>query len=263
LQRAREKVRQATESLTRLDSSINEFFNEHPFRVIEAERHTRTGGRILRVVSDGVLVPEDAWAVHVGGIAHDLRSALGSLACQASRLMDRAIDCTATEFPIYLHGPESKRKPRFSRDHRAIAAMSKGHKALVEGAQPYRRGNGNARSPLWQLHELNNIDKHRISFSVLPRGNRLAIGIFPGQSRSYLGEARLTAGVNLVPNAKIGFVKESMNVRFWIFPHVVFRDVPCLDRESVTESLRRMCVAVADLLDLFAPEFREAGGEDG
>jgi hypothetical protein len=78
-----------------------------------------------------------------------------------------------------------------------------------------------------------------------------------------LGEARLTAGVNLVPNAKIGFVKESMNVRFWIFPHVVFRDVPCLDRESVTESLRRMCVAVADLLDLFAPEFREAGGEDG
>ena len=43
-----------------------------------------------------------------------------------------------------------------------VAGMDPAAQAVIEGLQPYHRGNTFEDDPLWRLHELNRIDKHRL-----------------------------------------------------------------------------------------------------
>jgi len=50
---------------------------------------------------------------------------------------------------------------------RKVGGIAPVARTIVEGLQPYRRGQNFASHPLWVLHELSRIDKHRLPHVVL------------------------------------------------------------------------------------------------
>jgi hypothetical protein len=66
--------------------------------------------------------------------------------------------------------------------------MPQGARDLIEALQPYKRGKNFASHPLWAVHELNRIDKHRIDLTALASAPRQSISAdFPAVSEAVLG----------------------------------------------------------------------------
>lgn len=96
----------------------------------------------------------------VGEFLHDLRSALDHLAWQLVVEAGNEPNPEGTHFPILRERPTSRRE--------GVEAMpsikggiSSAARALVHEAQPYQWDAAYAKHPLWILHQLWNIDKHR------------------------------------------------------------------------------------------------------
>jgi hypothetical protein len=96
----------------------------------------------------------------VGEFLHDLRSTLDHLAWQlVERNGGKPID-NATNFPILARPPTTKRHGVKALPN-IRGGISAEARAIIDDAQPYKFGAEYARHPLWILHELWNIDKHR------------------------------------------------------------------------------------------------------
>lgn len=99
---------------------------------------------------------EAAWSVISGDCLTNLRAVLDHLAWQLV-LLDGGTPCRATQFPILSRVPPAglQLRPRIQ-DGAILTA--------VDAVQPYKRGEGaSARNhQLWTLHDLVNIDKHRL-----------------------------------------------------------------------------------------------------
>lgn len=95
------------------------------------------------------------WAVVLGEMMFDLRSALDHLA-HALVIAGGGTPTGRTEFPIF-------RKADDSAVARKLRGASGKVLALIESFQPYvtRPGVTPERNPLWVVHELNRLDKHR------------------------------------------------------------------------------------------------------
>jgi hypothetical protein len=65
---------------------------------------------------------------------------------------------TASEFPIFGSGNGGLPK----RAARKIEAIDPAARSIIEGLQPNHRGKAFGEDPLWRLHELNRLDKHRL-----------------------------------------------------------------------------------------------------
>jgi hypothetical protein len=94
----------------------------------------------------------------VGELLHDLRSALDHLVCEFIRAAGGS-SCENTQFPICKFAPPP--------DANGIVripiggAVSPESHTLIEGAQPYNWGTDFLHHPLWRLHRLAIIDRHR------------------------------------------------------------------------------------------------------
>lgn len=114
-------------------------------------------------------VPEVApeWSLQVGEILYNLRSALDHLAWRLVEL-DGKIPTKYTQFPVHTSPVNKKGKPIAIQLSPAVED-SKILKALEE-TQPYKGADGRPRpyhrSPLWMVHRLNIIDKHRLLLVV-------------------------------------------------------------------------------------------------
>lgn len=120
----------------------------------------------------------DGWADLVGDIVHSLRSALDHLAfaLNAKGYADTHNGAaipperqTDSSFPIF--GLVNQRG--MPRDGRRAFGTSSSYRFMPAGAveaikklQPYNRGQEFRRDPLWAIHELSRIDKHRIDLVV-------------------------------------------------------------------------------------------------
>jgi hypothetical protein len=95
----------------------------------------------------------------IGDCLFNLRSALDHLAlalalkCKPG-MSDREI--RDSEFPVFATETGYQRE-----ETRKIGCMDTAAQAIIESLQPYHGKNGLEREPLWQLHDLNRIDKHR------------------------------------------------------------------------------------------------------
>ena len=103
----------------------------------------------------------------IGEFLHDLRSALDHLAWQFV-LHNGGKPSTDTSFPILKVTPPTNKKGEQTLPNVA-GGVSLRARTLVGEAQPYEFGAGYAEHPLWILHQLWNIDKHR---HVLAKGGR-------------------------------------------------------------------------------------------
>jgi hypothetical protein len=97
------------------------------------------------------------WSVAVGEVMHNLRATLDNLVCQLVIANDHQAG-QQHEFPVATD--ESWYERRAPGKLRHIPATAR---AIIDEAQPYRRPPEELRfHPLWIVHNLNRIDKHRL-----------------------------------------------------------------------------------------------------
>lgn len=100
----------------------------------------------------------------LGDFVHNLRASLDHLVWQLV-LANRRQPNSSTAFPIHLElGFLQDKAAFFKRTKPAIGGCSPGARGVIESLQPYQKGNAFEAShhPLWMLHELDIIDKHRL-----------------------------------------------------------------------------------------------------
>jgi hypothetical protein len=105
-------------------------------------------------------VPDrDWWATLTGDCLHDLRSALDNTIYALSKPKIRG-----SEFPIYLRRRDFYRplRDRTGGLYKISGITNPDVRALIEGAQPWKRRQRPSDHALWLLHDLNRKDKHRL-----------------------------------------------------------------------------------------------------
>jgi len=102
------------------------------------------------------------FGVVIGDIVHNLRSCLDHLVYELSRPVGGGNPPSGTEFPLFLHPHAFRHGARGRSGRYRIRAVRRGAKGRIEALQPYHRRNDPDLFSLWQLHELSNIDKHRL-----------------------------------------------------------------------------------------------------
>jgi len=159
------KLDRARRLLRELDNCIRVFLASDPFPF--APRYNEQAGLhelyVLRVKP----VPPDASAI-VGDLLHNLRSALDHLAFQLVVKGTEGVGVPDgrkhpfrhVQFPIFDSADEyAMRKLKCTKGMKGEAV------AAIDEVMPYKEGN----ERLWQLHRLNNIDKHRLLLLVAAR----------------------------------------------------------------------------------------------
>jgi len=193
----------------------------------------------LRVSADPV--PVDPFAVLIGDVLHNLRGTLDHLAyALAEKHTGRPLPddiAKDSEFPVFGH-----------KDLKAIRKKIRGidptAQTIIESLQPYQRGNHFTSDPLWKLHELSNIDKHRLL--LVGALSNAAAAFRPSLSYNYqFTHAIQVYDIPLEPEAvtlRYGAVpvdpRQQMHVDFDPLLKIVFRYGGAVDGKSVVETLR-------------------------
>jgi hypothetical protein len=147
------KIQRAKKHIHELEAEIAAFLKADPYRVV-TEEEANTGDKVWRVRVRKQ--PPLRWAGIVGDAIHNLRSSLDLLVNQLVRA-NGAEPSRKTAFPI----------SRTAGDYEAeapgvVAGVSDAAKRLLDELKPYKGGN----DPLWRLHRLDIVDKHRLLLAV-------------------------------------------------------------------------------------------------
>lgn len=108
----------------------------------------------------GVAPDPDTWAKSIGDCLQNIRASLDHLAFQLAEsysgrpLHQKMAD--QSEFPVFGTRPGSPDEFR-----RKVGGVDPAARSIIEGLQPSRLGSGFEGDPLWGLHRMANIDKHR------------------------------------------------------------------------------------------------------
>lgn len=122
-------------------------------------KHDDNAGRIHVSVHLPNGFPEDFGRI-IGGAFHQLRSAFDNLAYQLV-LANGGTTTKQTEFPIFWKPPDGEFA---TATKRRLEGMSGTARATIERLQPFNEWPERPKdTTLWLIHELNNIDKHRIA----------------------------------------------------------------------------------------------------
>lgn len=116
--------------------------------------------------------PVNVIGVVLGDIVHNLRSALDHLAWQLSILAGNDPPPSGTEFPVFRDEPKycaekGDGSPRPGSGLFKIRGLAEEDRAIIKGAQPFQIDDPLS-DPLWVLHDLANIDKHRVCPVTVP-----------------------------------------------------------------------------------------------
>jgi hypothetical protein len=152
------KLSRASYHLERLDAEIREWRERATHRYVS--RFNRESGKQLVYIRFPELIPSELPLI-IGDCLHNLRSALDNLAYElavrhhgTSPLPER-FD-RRSEFPIF-----GDREWKAHERRNKIGCIHPKAHAIIKRLQPYNNGDEFASHPLWQLHELSNMDKHR------------------------------------------------------------------------------------------------------
>lgn len=193
----RAKIVRAKSQLVALQTTFQRFLKQYRYNVVIAEFDRKTECYNLRVQSGPPAFPNE-WGVLIGEIAHNLRSALDGLIWQLA-LLEKSEPYRLTAFPIKLGGKKDPFWVKGAPLH-LLKSIDRRFWESIEAFQPYKRGNGGRRNPLFLLKKLNDTDKHRL-ITVL--STTVAGMSLTGVS----GGSRLKIGVPLYMNAKVGQIR--------------------------------------------------------
>ena len=224
------KLQRAHQHFDELRSAVDHFM-QTDFYTLVAPKQDRKG-RLPIAVELIEPIPYLDWGVIVGDFVHNLRSALDQLIFQLSLPATFPDLPSGTSFPIFNSGVrfgERQRNGQFTRRSGRYATRLLPPKvsATVESLQPYHRRNNPDSRYLWMLHQLSNVDKHRIVAvstasiaSVVVRVStsgetsvrRIATPQWPVRfedraviARIEMGYSEVGATMNVDPTTRIGF----------------------------------------------------------
>lgn len=141
-----------------LKEATNAFMHRNADASAVDYKEDRAAGRIVASVHLPDGFPEDFGRV-IGGAFHQLRAAFDNLAYQLV-LANNGTPTKDTAFPILCQCPEGQFE---ARTNRRLTGMSRSARATIKELQPFEVWPERPKdTTLWLIHELNNIDKHRI-----------------------------------------------------------------------------------------------------
>jgi hypothetical protein len=139
-----------------LKAEIAAYLDERPFELVSEP--DVTGERCQLRAKIAIEIPTVPWGVQLGEIIHDLRSSLDHLAWQLALAHRPGEHPPArTEFPIFISADRYDREavPK-------LAGISPEAQSVIRQLQPFAVYEEPDRHPLWYLHGLSNLDKHRV-----------------------------------------------------------------------------------------------------
>ena len=153
------RINRAKEHLDCLDREIEAFKGRQPYKC-SLHRGSQKGECILRPYLTENL--PYSWGISIGDCAHSLRSALDNIAWALAIKPDKKV-----EFPIFI-----KEDNDFASKLKLLRKDVRDH---VKAVQPFNGSGGKGVAhPLWILHVINNLDKHRV---ILPGTTRIQVAI--------------------------------------------------------------------------------------
>ena len=252
---ARTKIKRAEEQVRDLQTTLSDYAGREPHVVVaHTDPETGTPGYQFR---QRVEMP---WRVPLlaGEAIQSLRTSLDYLACEAVEANGGTVTKT-TAFPIHQQADQ------FEAGYgRKVEGASDDALKLIQRTEPYRAGNGHA---LWQLHELNRREKHRL---LLTAGIVFVEAVQHGTTLDHwvLGEARLGVPFRQFDPRPDTVFPLTDGVSFFAVPrdlqddleftcHVAFNEAPIVGREPMRSVLEQFIEACAGLVDAMArlPEF--------
>lgn len=156
---ARAKIARAREHFDFLKTDFARFIGGKPYSI---RKEREPDSDITLLIYEPEPIP-DCWSVHLGELLYNLRSALDHTVCELSG------GVSGSEFPIFkdvllfyeLEKPKDRQKATArSGLHKTRRITHQQAWSYIEAMQPYNADKPR-NTPLWGLHELNNIDKHR------------------------------------------------------------------------------------------------------
>ncbi len=148
------KLERANCHLEELKADILAFVKREAYRLIRID-DANTGDLVFKI-EVRERVPE-RWACPIGDCIHNFRAALDHITCQLVALGGE--DCTKSQFPIF-----AKRAAYCSKSAGYLKGAPQDAIDLIESFQPYHGGDDH---PLWVIHRLDILDKHR---GIIPVG---------------------------------------------------------------------------------------------
>jgi|HubBroStandDraft_4_1064222.scaffolds.fasta_scaffold40725_2 hypothetical protein len=171
LESARERLKRADENIQQLNREITDFLAPAPVIVLDADvvarkpiitdRDRKTFEELKEFLNNSSVPPR--FSVLAGEIIHHLRSSFDHVAWQLSSTDLQAKSPYQIEFPVSLKEPKpcAIKKDKISRYCRKVEGIARPSALVrIDSLQPYRRPNP-SRHPLWLIHDLDRIDKHR------------------------------------------------------------------------------------------------------
>jgi hypothetical protein len=149
LRHAELKVERALEHLHSLEGEMEQYYCSSPYSV-QRYNDLERGRHIIKV---GLKEPSDRTYLLVGDFAYCLRGALDYIVYSLVVANTGKALHTQVQWPVLKHTNQE----RFDSYTKGMAVEA-AH--LIEQFQPYQGGNFKEHA-IWQLHRLNNIDKHR------------------------------------------------------------------------------------------------------
>ncbi len=168
------KIYRATEHLYTLDAALAAFLKPDCYEIVNdaeviGKVSTPPDAPVRAVLRRRVIFKRNPpllyWGTIIGDVVHNLRSALDHIVYTISYRGNPAefANDNTTAFPICDQSNtfHARRRREWKPLHE-IRGIPPEAQAIIEGLQPYNRGNVAMKSdPLWILREMDDIDKHR------------------------------------------------------------------------------------------------------
>lgn len=262
LKNIRVKIDRARQHIESASSFIKSYLDTRPFGI--ATRRDENTRRLVYFV-DNVQEPDTHLSGIVGDALHNLRSCLDHMAYQL------VFNGTGLKPSRRVYFPICDDQAKYETDgHRQIEGAKPDAIAVIDTIRPYKAGN----ERLWQLHRLNNVDKHRLLLMVGSafQGVNIAEVLRRGMQETLSGEKRvaemfgaikmpdlflkpadnlfpLRPGVDLFIDAPDAEPSTRVTFRF----EVSFGEPEVMNGESIVPTLNEMASVVDQVLNQLAP----------
>jgi hypothetical protein len=150
------RLDRAQEHIDAIDAELRRFLDRDPYEFLPPEPHPDLR-QIWCWVKVKEQVPANCSAMASDAI-HNMRALLDNL------MYALAVKHTGQDPPPFdgsIAFPIHTKSTMWNPNSRKVGSIDPRARAIVESFQPYHRGQGSHEHPLWVLHELSNLDKHR------------------------------------------------------------------------------------------------------
>jgi hypothetical protein len=251
------KIQRAQTQREQLRKEISAFLDPHngPFELVLEYDADSDRDRVVFMVKRDT---PPLWSVIIGEILHDLRSALDHLVYEASDKDGNGEAPPGTEWPIFIDEVRYRNRAKGGGRYK-IRGLSAPYQALVEKYQPFNYEEAPRLQYLWILHELSNIDKHRLLVLTHAAHGLSQVALEPPPTmfiaqQDLREDGPLEDGAVLASWQAFGVVQARLAVKTNITHYIAFKPPsPALPGWDVEHILDRIGLFVAAM----ANEFRK------